>query len=104
MAGVKRNALAVAGAGDVVDLALGKAGILQHVVEYDARKLDRIALTDADDRARQPGLLAVLHLEQRRLDGAGSNVDAGCYGHGPLPSFCPRCARRANSAAPSAPV
>ena len=104
MASVERNALALAGAGDVVDLALRKAGILQHIVEYDARKLDGIALTDANDRARKPSLLAVLHLEQGRLDGAGSNVNAGCYGHGSLPSFCPRCARRANSAAPSAPV
>ena len=73
------------------------------LVRY-ARELDGVALAHSHDRAGKPRFLAILHLEQSRFDGPGSDINSSRYGHGSIPSIWPECARRANSAAPSAPV
>src|SRR5262245_3833361 len=104
MAGMEGHALAFAGGGDVIDLFLCELGIGQYLVVGGARELHRIALADTQRRAREPSGLPILDPEQRGLDSAGPDIDACRDRHASLPSVCPRCARRANSAAPSAPV
>src|SRR5215475_10820188 len=101
---MERHAFAFPGSGDVVDLLRAKLRIFKRIVISNLRQLDRIALTNSQQRSREPSLAAVLHVEQGRLDDAGADIDARGNGHDALPSACPRWARRANSAAPSAPV
>src|SRR6516162_98251 len=104
MAGVEGHALAFAGGCDVINCPGRQLRIRQHLVEGDARQLHRIALTYAQRRAREPLSVVTVDAEESRLHGAGPDIDACRDGHAATPSVWAICARRANSAAPRAPV
>ena len=76
MAGMKRHAFGFARSRNVIDILGPKFCVFEHRVISDAGQFHGIALPDAHHVARQPGFLAVFDLEQRRLDGAGADVDA----------------------------
>ena len=103
MAGMKMQRLAFARCRAIRDVPALQAGLRQNVVVDLFRKLHRIALAHAVNALNKALFGAAFHIEKRNLDRAGSDIDPCCDRHEIL-LFQEATARRANSAAPSAPV
>jgi hypothetical protein len=63
VAGVEGYALPLAGGRDVVQVLLGDAGVLQHLVECHACEFHRVTLADAERRSGKPGRIRTIDLE-----------------------------------------
>jgi hypothetical protein len=118
--GMERDRLALAGGGAIVHVGAGQSRILQRLVIGGARELERVAVADPDESARDPFGPVALVAEDGDLDRRGADVDACGDRHAISPimssptlppsgrasagAAIPWALRRANSAAPRAPV
>ncbi len=101
--GMKMQRLAFARGRAIGDIPALQAALRKNVVVDLLRKLQRIALAHAVDALDEARFGAAFDIEQCDLDCAGSDIDPCSDGHGIL-LLQETTARRANSAAPSAPV
>ena len=103
MTRMKMQRLALAGRSTIRDVLALQTGLHQSVVVDLFRELQGIALTHAVNPLDEACFTATFDVEERDLDRAGPDIDPRCDRHEIL-LFQEATARRANSAAPSAPV